>query len=279
MNAYESYNKGYKYILCVIDVFSKYAWCVAMKNKDSETVLKAVKQIIEESKREPEKIWVDKGSEFYNKKFKDWANKNDIVIYSTYSESKSVVVERFIRSLKELIMPIFSEHNTREWINILPQVVKTYNNRYHKTIKMTPVEASDHKNATTVFLNLSKHKSSKKQKPKFQVGDEVRVSRIKDKFEKGYEFNFTYEVFTISKVLHTDPITYQLVDYHGDPIEGSFYTEELLKTKVPKHYEVEKVISTRMKGKKKLSLVKYFGWPAKFNEELEESQLHDIPTK
>jgi len=125
MNAYEEFNDGYKYILCIVDVFSKYAFCVPLKNKNSETVLSAVKKVISDSGREPEKFWVDKGSEFYNSKFKHWLKEKNITIYSTYGESKSSIVERFILSLKELIIPIFTEKNTRNWVKILPSVEHT----------------------------------------------------------------------------------------------------------------------------------------------------------
>ena len=209
MNAFESHNDGYKYILCIIDCFTRFAYCVPLKSKTSEVVLAAVKKVIKDSDREPEKIWCDKGSEFYNKDFKRWADEKDIVIYSTYGESKSAVVERFIRTLKELITPIFTETNSRNWVSILPDVMKKYNNRVHSSIDMTPAEASDPKNATKVFLKLHEQKSSKKQKnvPNFHVGDNVRISRQKDVFEKdGY--NFSYEVFKVDKVLDTDPITY-----------------------------------------------------------------------
>jgi len=145
---------------------------VALKTKTSDAVLNAIKAIIKDSDRQPEKIWVDKGSEFYNKNFKQWTKQNNI---TTYGESKSVVVERFIRSLKELITPIFTETNTRNWVKILPAVLKTY------------IEASNSENEVAVFNNLHKktRKRIKKQKPKFKVGDEVRISRQKGIFEKG----------------------------------------------------------------------------------------------
>ena len=279
MNAYESFNDGYKYILCIIDVFSKYAWCVALKNKNSATVLNAVKKIVQDSGREPEKIWVDKGSEFYNKHFKDWAKKNKIVIYSTYGESKSVVIERFIRSLKELIIPIFTEINTRNWVKLLPNVVNTYNNRYHKSVGMTPTEASDPKYAVDVLTRLSQKRERKKHKPKFKVGDKVRISRQKGIFEKGHEYNFSYEVFKITKVLDTDPVTYHLADDFGDPIEGSFYTQELLKTSIPDYLEMDKVLKEEKRGKKKYYFVSFVGLPKKFNKWLSEDDFEAVEQK
>lgn len=278
MNAFESFNDGYKYILCVIDVFTKYAWCIALKTKTNDVVLNAIKTVIKDSGRQPEKIWVDRGSEFYNKNFKGWAKKNNITFYSTYGESKSVVVERFIRSLKELITPIFTEQNTRNWVALLPRVLKTYNNRFHRSIGMTPAEASDPENEVTVFTNLHKKnkKQKKKQKPKFQVGDEVRISRQKGIFEKGHEYNFSYEVFKITKVLDTDPITYHLADDFGDPIEGSFYEQELLKTAVPDYLEMDKVLKEEKRGKKKYYFVSFVGLPKKFNKWLSEDEFEEV---
>lgn len=282
MESFTDYNKGYKYILCIIDVFSKYAWCVPLKNKTGSSILKAVKDVVAESDRIPEKIWVDQGSEFYNKEFQSWAKNNNRTIYSTYGESKSVVVERFIRTLKELITKRFTATNSRNWVKMLPSITKFYNNKDHRTIGMSPVEASDPMNEVQVYNNIHRtdsNKKPKKQKPKFSVGDSVRISRIKGTFEKGHTQNWTHEVFTIAKVLETDPITYKLKDYNGDEIEGSFYTEEILKTAVPDHYEVERILDTRTVGKKKEHLVKFVGWSSKFNEWIPEENMHDIHLK
>jgi len=167
-------------------------------------------------------------------------------------------------------------------VSILPEVLKTYNNRIHRTIGMTPVEASDPQNSAEVFLRLSQKKSkskTKKHAPKFSVGDFVRISRQKGVFEKGHEYNFSYEVFKISKVKVTDPITYLLVDWNDDPIEGAFYENEILKTKLPDYVEVDKVLGERKRGKKKEYLVSFLGWNKKFNEWLLEDKFFKVPKK
>lgn len=278
MESLSQYNNGYKYILCVIDVFSKYAFCVPLRDKTGPTILSAMKNIISESKRSPTKIWCDRGSEFYNKEFQRWAKSKNITIYSTYGESKSVVVERFIRTLKELITRKFTQTNSRDWVKILPSVLKFYNHKFHSTIQMSPTEASDPSNEPIIFarMYMSNPEKPKKKKPRFKVNDQVRISRTKNVFEKGYEPNFSYEVFTVSEVLNTDPVTYKLVDYNGDPIAGSFYTEEMIKTKVPDHSEIEKILETRKVGKKKEYLVRFYGWPKKFDEWLPESQIKNL---
>ncbi|HRP37929.1 MAG TPA: transposase family protein, partial [Candidatus Dojkabacteria bacterium] len=112
-------NDGYRFILCVIDVFSKFAWCIPLKSKSSASVLQAVKDIILKSKRSPQKFWVDHGTEFYNADFKDWIKSQNMSMYSTYGESKSVVVERFIRTIKTMISKVFTLKNTHNWLSIL----------------------------------------------------------------------------------------------------------------------------------------------------------------
>ncbi len=269
MDAYAQYNKGYKVLLCVIDVFSKYGWCVPLKDKTAPSILGAVKKIVADSGRSPGKIWVDQGSEFYNKHFLAWAQENDITVYSTHWDGKAVVAERFIRTIKEMLFKKFTSTNSRDWLKLLGPALEKYNNRVHKTILMTPTEASQTDNEVQVYNNLHRDSSQapkKKHKPKFAVGDNVRISRIKEKFEKGYEPNYTFEVFVISSVQDTDPVTYKLTDYLGEPITGGFYEQELIKTSVPDYREVETVLKTRQKGKSKQYFVKFYGWPDKYND-------------
>ena len=210
LNSLISYNDGYRYMLCIVDVFSKFAWAVPLKNKTAETVLSAVQGVVKKSKRTPEKFWVDQGSEFYNKKFQAWIKDKNITMYSTHGESKSVVVERWVRTIKDIATKYFTEHATRDWVNNLDKFLKIYNYREHRTIKMSPVEASKPENEARVKAAFY-HEPTKQKSPLYALGDKVRISRLKDKFEKGYENNFSYEVFTVSEVINTDPVTHKLV--------------------------------------------------------------------
>ena len=273
------FNDGYKYILCIIDIFSKYVWCVPLKTKDGVTVLNAIKNVIKTSGRSPDKFWSDRGSEFYNKNFQAWLKSNNKTIYSTY-DSKSVVVESFIRTLKNRLAKVFTRTSSRNWVDILQKVLDKYNNHVHSTIEMTPTEASDPENEVQVYIKLTHNPNPKKKhKPKFEVGDNVRISRIKDTFEKGHEHNFSYEVFKVEKVLDTEPITYKLIDWHSDAIDGSFYEAEMLKTEIPEYYEVNKILKTRIVGKKKEMFVSFIGWPSKFDLWNSEDQIYDVPKK
>ena len=154
MREWEKQNKGFKYMLNVIDVFSKYAWSIPMKNKTGETTLESLRKIHRESGRIPKHLWVDKGLEFYNKYVTGWLKQNNIIRYSTYSEHKSAVVERFNRTLKELMWKRFTAENTRNWIDMLDTLMHKYNNRIHSTIGMTPVRASQQGNESKVLENI-----------------------------------------------------------------------------------------------------------------------------
>ena len=151
MKEWSRANKGYKYMMNVIDVFSKYAWSIPMKNKTGVTTLEAFRKIEKESGRTPKHLWVDKGLEFYNKDVTTWLEKHNIVRYSTYSEHKSAVVERFNRTLKEMMWKRFTAENTRNWIDMLDALLHKYNNKVHSTIGMSPIEASKEENELKVL--------------------------------------------------------------------------------------------------------------------------------
>ena len=133
------YNKGIRFLLCVIDIFSKYAWVVLLKDKKGISIVKAFQIILKQSNRKPNKIWVDKGSEFYNAYFKKWLRDKDVVMYLTHNEGKSVVAERFIRTLKSKIYKYMTSISKNVYIDKLDDIVDEYNNIYHTTIKMKPI--------------------------------------------------------------------------------------------------------------------------------------------
>ena len=128
------YNKGIRFLLCVIDIFSKYAWVVPLKDNKSISIVKAFQSILKQSNRKPNKIWVDKGSEIYNAYFKKWLRDNDIVMYSIHNEGKSVVAERFIRIIKSKIYKYMTSISKNVYIDKLDDIVDEYNNTYHTTI-------------------------------------------------------------------------------------------------------------------------------------------------
>ena len=194
MQLLSKYNKGIRLLLlCVIDIFRKYTWVVPLKDKKFISIFKAFQSILKQSNRKPNKIWVDKGSEFYNAYFKKWLRDNDLVMYSTHNEGKSVAAERFIRTIKSKIYKYMTSISKNVYINKLDDIVNEYNNTYYTTIKMKPIDVKDN-----TYINTSTKINYKD--PKFKVGDRVRISKYKNIFAKGHMPNWSEE-FRIEKVI------------------------------------------------------------------------------
>ena len=262
MQLLSKYNKGIRFLLCVINIFSKYAWVVPLKDKKGISIVKAFQIILKQSNsRKPNKIWADKGSEFYNASFKKWLQDNDIVMYSTHNEGKSVVAERFIRTLKSKIYKYMISISTNVYIDKLDDIVDEYNNTYHTTIKMKPIDVKDN-----TYINADKEINNKD--PKFKVGDRVRISKYKNFFAKGYMPNWSEGVFVIKKVKNTVPWTYFINDLNGEEIIRTFYEKELQKTN-QEEFRIAKVI--KRKGNK--IYVKWKGYNNSFNSWVDKASL------
>ena len=262
MQLLSRYNKGIRFLLCVIDIFSKYVWIVPLKDKKGISIVKAFQIILKQSNsRKPNKIWVDKRPEFYNASFKKWLQDNDIVMYSTHNEGKSVVAERFIRTLKSKIYKYMTSISKNVYIDQLDDIVDEYNNTYHTTIKMKPIDVKDN-----TYINTSKKINYKD--PKFKVGDRVRISKYKNIFTKGYVPNWSEEVFVIKKAKNTVLWTYAINDLNGEEIIGTFYEKELQKTN-QEEFRIEKII--KRKGNK--IYVQWKGYNNSFNSWIDKASL------
>ena len=167
MQQFSKWNKGYRYLLMVLDVFSKYGWIVPLKDKKGETVAEAFKKIFKEG-RKPQYLWVDKGKEYYNKHVKELLDKNKITLYSTENEEKSSICERWNRTIKTQMWKQFTIQGNTMYLDMLPKILKYYNNTKHSSIKMTPIEASKKKNEGVVYFNLYGDMETLKQKLKFK---------------------------------------------------------------------------------------------------------------
>ena len=174
-------------------------------------------------------------------------------MYSIHNEVKSVVAERFIRTLKTKIYKYMTSISKNVYIDKLDDIVDEYNNTYHRTIKMKPVDVKDN-----TYIDFKKEVNDRD--PKFKVGDHVRISKYKNVFAKGYTPNWSEEVFVVSKIKNTVPWTYVINDLNGEEIIGTFYEKELQKTN-QKEFRIEKVL--RRKGDK--LYVKWKGYDNPFN--------------
>ena len=216
-------------LLCTIDLFSKYSWVVPLKDKRGVTIVNAFQKVLDSSNRKPNKIWVDQWGEFYNKLFKRFLKNNKIEIYSIYNEGKSIVAERFIKTLKNKIFKHMSAISKNVYFDVIDDI--KYNNKYnitvHRTIQMKQVDVNSDSYAEY-------NEDSNKKDPKLKVGDDVRISRHKSIFAKRYTQNWSEEVFVISKIKNTVPWTYVISDLNGEEITGTFYKQELQKTDLKK---------------------------------------------
>ena len=215
-------NKGIEYLLCAIDLYSKSAFVIPLKDKKGISIVNAFDKIIKQSNRKPNKIWVDQGGEFYNNVFEKWLSDNDINMYSTYNEGKSVVAERFIRTLKNKLYKHMTATGKNVYYHVLDDVVNKYNNTKHSTIKMKPIDV---KNNKRVYIDEHNEKDRR-----FKVGDRVRISKFKNIFAKGYAPNWSSEIFIVDQINGTVPYTYNLKDLNDEEIIGSFYDKELQNT-------------------------------------------------
>jgi hypothetical protein len=248
MIPYARFNNGFKYILIVINTFSKFVWAYPLKTKTAAEVTNALSSLFKTKKNIPKNFQTDFGKEFYNKSLNAVFKKYHINHYSTYSTKKAQMAERVIRTIKNLIWKEFSFRGNYKWTDILQDIVKRYNNTKHHTTQYKP-SAINKKNEKKILRDVYSHmKTIDPHKSKFKVGDFVRVSKYRQVFSKSYTPNWSNEIFSIKKVQQTVPRTYLLQDEDGEPILGGFYAYELQRVKHPNFYLIEKIL--RKKGNK-----------------------------
>ena len=269
MIKYSKQNKNYKYILTVIDFFSKYSWCYPLKTKKSEEIINPFNDIFKKSKRKPKLIQSDEGTEFTNNVTQTFFKNNNITWYHTFNRDiKCSICERYNRTILNKIYKNFTLNNNTIWINDLDKLVNKYNNSYHRSIKMKPILASKKSNENYVRNNLYNFKYTNK-KPKFSIDDRVRVSLLKNTFEKSYISNWSQEIFIIDNIKTSNVHYYFLKDLQGEKIDGMFYEQELLKTKQNDLYIIEKII--KKVGNK--YLLKWKNYPDKFNSYVNQNDI------
>ena len=216
----------------------------------------------------------DAGTEFKNKIFQTFLKKHGIRHFVTYNETKAQIVERFNRTLKQLMWQMFTTSSSYHYLDKLDSLVNdNYNQSVHRCIQMKPADVTVF-NAQDVWRTLyAKRTSSKKYK--FNVGDQVKISKYKKVFEKGYLPSWTEETFTIAQRLPRTPPVYRLKEANGDLIQGTFYETELQRVieKSNHLFRIEKILKSRGKGRKKEVLVHWKGWPKSYDSWLPASQL------
>ena len=201
-------NRGYRYVLVVIDNSSKFGWTVPLKNKVAQTIKDSFENILISSKRKPNLFESDRGKEFYNNIFQDFLNKNNIKLYSRSSSYGAVFAERFNRTIRDLLKKIVFEHGDGKWVDILHTITKQYNNRIHTSTKLSPKDASLKKNEGYVYKNLLDKR--KKLTPKFQINDLVRTADLKKTFSKGDTTKWSYKLYKITEIVNDTIPSYHI---------------------------------------------------------------------
>ena len=196
MQLISKFNTGFWFLLCVIDIFSKYAWVAPLKDKKGVSIVDVFQKILDDSNRKPNKIWVDKVSEFYNSSFKKWLKDKDMEMYLIHNEGKSVVAERFIRTLKTKIYKYMTSVSKNVYISKLDDITNEYSNTYHRAILMKPIDVKENR-----YIDFKKEVNDKNSK--FKVDDHVRISKYKNIFTKWYTPHWLEEVFEIKKVKYS----------------------------------------------------------------------------
>ena len=257
LQKYSRENERHKYLLIVIDCFSKFLYAYPLKTKTGKEVSLAFEKLFKKTR--PKLLQTDAGTEFYNSHVQKVLKKYNVKHYSTFSNLKAQIAERVIRTFRSKLSKVFHLKGSFKWLSFYQDIVKEYNNTKHSTIKMCPNEVSK-KNESHLLQTIYNYKPTSPKSsspPLFQVDDFVRVSKYKGIFAKPtMEMYWSPEIFQIRQVQQTNPITYLLRDAASRDILGSFYSYELLKTKHPDTYLIEKVLK---KTKDKV-LVKWLGF-------------------
>ena len=272
-------NQNYRYLLGCIDLFSRFVWARLLRSKSATEVARAFKDILGEG-RKCMRVRSDNGGEFRGRAFQDLLQSENIHHIVAYGHIKANFIERWFKTFQMKYYRYAYHANTSKFIDIVQNIVASYNNTIHGTTKMRPSDVNP-ANALElydrVYTPVIVKRAQETVEPTLSVGDLVRISLFKDRFKRSYTQHFSEEVFEIFRVILTHPVRFRIRDLQLSAVEGSFYRGELKRVNASDvseiNWKIERVISSRrVKGRKK-SLVKWFGYPSKFNTLLNTSDI------
>lgn len=284
-------NDGYQYVLVAIDIFSRFAWCVPSRSKAAKHILEAFQRLLV-GPRLPAVIRTDKGKEFNNREVSKFLLDRDIRHFNAQNtEVKANYVERLIKTLKHRIFRYFIKNRTQRFVTVLEDIVRSYNNTVHSSLGRTPAsvnESNEHESRYEQYVlrqrripgrrNLVKSESrkSKLRRYAFKVGQLIRISHVRNVFDREYSQKWTGELFKVRRRFRRDGLpSYSIEDWSGEKIEGTFYEPELQAVNVDdnKEYYVEKVLQKRSRNKRREVLVRWLHWPKKYDSWIPQEHL------
>ena len=281
------WNDKYSYFLLVIDVFSRYTWVRPLIRKGATEVTDAFASIYAEG-RIPDNLRTDGGAEFTNDTLKRFMRRHRVNLFHTNNDKKACYAERCIRTIKEKLYRYLITNNTRRYIDVLQDIVKSYNHTVHRSLGIAPAdvtEENEDENRWQQFKRRDKPKSDYHnpfQKYKFELGDHVRIVYEPEKFDRAYSQFWSGEIFVIAnrKRRRTIPV-YNIHDILGEDIKGTFYTQELQKVNYDpdEQFKIEKYVDDRIDentGRRQVK-VRWLDWPRKFDTWEYLSEIEDDP--
>ena len=285
-------NKGYRYILTCIDVLSRYAWAIPVKTKGSKHMLTAMRLLFDEARpRKPQRLQTDRGLEFYNANVREFLREQNVELFSTNSPFKCALVERFNRTLKTVMYKYFTANKTKRWYDVLDNMVAAYNQRPNRTIGVPPATVLTEEDDKRVWRRV--YYDSKEARTRLadmrpanvdniaNTGDRVRISLTKGHFDKGYVPNWGRQQLVVKEMLpptrggRPRPV-FKLNDTQGQDVKGQYYPEEVQRVpdRLQDVFEVERILRRRTGEDGHIeTLVKFKGWPDKFNRWLTDEEL------
>ena len=270
-------NDGYHYILTVIDILSRFAWAIPVRSKSIKDMLTGFERLVKLARpRLPKRLQTDKGKEFFNSGVSKFLRDRNIRHFASNSDQKAAVVERFNRTLKTRIWTYFTANDTKRYVDVLPDIVHSYNHTIHRSIGMYPADVDNEAAAQKAWMKLfyrDTSKASSGERQALRAGQLARITRWEGEFEKGYLPNWSREHFIVQRRSAHPRAVYKISDTSGEPIEGAFYNTEL--QAIPQNtLQVERVVRRRKTaGGQKEVLVKWRGWADKFNRWIPERTL------
>ncbi|NJL55215.1 DDE-type integrase/transposase/recombinase [bacterium] len=276
------YNRGYKYLLLCIDLFSRYLWCRALKSKTATETSRAFQDILDQG-RQCDTFRTDQGNEFLGAPFQRVLKENNVSHMIAYGPHKAAYAERVNQTIEGRLYKYFYEKQSFNYIDILNDVIFSYNHTIHSSIGMAPADVTPDNSRQLyerIYIPILNKRARQTVTYAFDVGDLVRLSRAKTPFKRGYQEQWTEEIFKICNRIPSHPPRYKVKDLADEIIKGSFYEPELQRVPLTNdpadiQYKIERVISTKKVGRQKLSLVKWYGYSAKFNSYVPTSQIQD----